>query len=509
MKAGYAKICITPPAGSRLTGFSARHEVSTGVHDDLFVRSLVLAQGDRAVALVSVEVLALSTETVHAIRQRIAADTGIPPGDILVAATHTHSGPVTVRSFFNDHEEPDSQYLERLVQAAAASVARAWRTRFDAQVGVGGCLVEGLGVNRRNPDSTEVNRQAGILRLDAAVGETRAVAVIYGCHPTVLGFTNLEVSGDYPSAALNSIESALGPQSFAMFFNGAEGNVSIGHSAELSLVGVMTGDRTFEHAKILGELLASTVLQTLPSIRTSAEPALGTASITVSLDGRQYPAVEILQAKMCEARARCAALALDDPALPQARAKELYASIDYANARRLRALGGRILLEIQAIRLDGALLVGVPGEVFAETSLALDRKLPEPVFLIGLANGYVGYLPTADAFRQGGYEPRVASCDPGSEQRILDAASELDRQLSAITLLTPAEPLETVRNFHRKCRLDCGLGIFFAASAVVTVISPLADAWGTFAAALAVAAFTGTCFIRRWMLSGVFRGLTP
>lgn len=76
MKAGFAKVCITPPAGSRLTGFSARHDVSTGVHDDLFVRSLVLEHGSNVVALLSVEVLALSSETVQAIRQLISARAG-------------------------------------------------------------------------------------------------------------------------------------------------------------------------------------------------------------------------------------------------------------------------------------------------------------------------------------------------------------------------------------------------------------------------------------------------
>ena len=105
----------------------------------------------------------------------------------------------------------------------------------------------------------------------------------------------------------------------------------------------------------------------------------------------------------------------------------------------------------------------------------------------------------------------------------------------AVTLLTPPEPIETLRAFHNKCRppgfwgpvtkdldaverkliadettrdlVDCGLGILFAASAVVSVISPLAANWAVFAGALALTAFSGISFIRRWMARGVFRGM--
>ena len=108
--------------------------------------------------------------------------------------------------------------------------------------------------------------------------------------------------------------------------------------------------------------------------------------------------------------------------------------------------------------------------------------------------------------------------------------------ICTVALLTPAEPLETLRRFHQICRppgfwgpvtrgldaaqrsaiaretmqdaLDCCLGVAFAAASVLAVISPLAFAWRTFAVALTVAIATGACFIRRWMVRGVFRGMS-
>ena len=83
------------------------------------------------------------------------------------------------------------------------------------------------------------------------------------------------------------------------------------------------------------------------------------------------------------------------------------------------------------MRLGETLLLGISGEVFAETSLRLRELLPCPAFVIGMANGYDGYLPTAQAFAEGGYEVAVASCAVDSESRVLEAAVELERQLTA------------------------------------------------------------------------------
>jgi SSS family transporter len=105
----------------------------------------------------------------------------------------------------------------------------------------------------------------------------------------------------------------------------------------------------------------------------------------------------------------------------------------------------------------------------------------------------------------------------------------------ALTLLTPPERIETLREFYRRCRppgwwkpvvneldadeqrvirqetitdlIDCALGIAFAASAILAVISPLGRHWLTFAAALAACAVSGGLFIARWARRGVFRSL--
>src|SRR5450759_816401 len=110
LKAGWSRIAITPEIGVRLTGFSARQGVSTGVYDDLYVRSLAIESEARAVALVSVEVLALDGDFVLVVKQAVSRRTGIPAANILIACTHTHSGPVTIKTFFNPEETVEDAY---------------------------------------------------------------------------------------------------------------------------------------------------------------------------------------------------------------------------------------------------------------------------------------------------------------------------------------------------------------------------------------------------------------
>ena len=231
MRAGFAKVPVTPPIGSRLTGYAARQGVSTGVHDDLFSRAMVLEDGRELVAMASVDVLALAAEFVASVRRRICRRTGIRQENILIAATHTHSGPVTVRTFFNDNETPDAAYMELLGSGIEESVVQAWRYRFPARIATGACVVDGVGFNRSDPQRA-IDREAGILRVDDESGRVRGVVVQYGCHPTLLGFENLLVSGDYPAMAVAAIEDTLGEDSVAIFFNGAEGNVSVNHASE-------------------------------------------------------------------------------------------------------------------------------------------------------------------------------------------------------------------------------------------------------------------------------------
>jgi hypothetical protein len=165
LTAGFSKVCISPPIGAPLAGFAAREGVSQGIHDDLFARALVLANGKAVVALVSVDLLALSGDFIKRVRAGIHSRTGIDPSSVMIASTHTHAGPVTITTFFNPEESVDCAYMNSLADALEQSVTNAWQTQFPARVGVGVAEVKGVGVNRRSANQRPSMNRLALSRL--------------------------------------------------------------------------------------------------------------------------------------------------------------------------------------------------------------------------------------------------------------------------------------------------------------------------------------------------------
>ena len=95
MRAGVALTDITPPVGTRLSGFAGRPVpgfVSTGVRDPLRATVLWL-EGALVVAL---DVIGLTPRDDRALRRRLAVAVGCAPEAVLIACSHTHSGPATM-----------------------------------------------------------------------------------------------------------------------------------------------------------------------------------------------------------------------------------------------------------------------------------------------------------------------------------------------------------------------------------------------------------------------------
>jgi hypothetical protein len=433
--AGFGKVCISPPVGAPLAGFAAREDVSAGIHDDLYARALVLENGESAVALVSVDVLALPGDFVGRVRTAVHTGIGIPPGAIMIASTHTHAGPVTITTFFNPEESVDAAYMDALARAIEEAVTRAWRERFPARVGVGAGRVEGIGVNRRTPDHRPVDEEIGIIKVEDETGSVRAVFINYACHPTVLGSNNLLVTGDFPAFAVERLEEALGPGGFAMFVNGTQGNISMGHSSELSAIGVITPGRTFERAAELGHLLADATLAALPDIKAEDALALGTISMRVPLPLKTYPPLEVTGSALREAEEQVESLSANGTPpeqLMRAKSNRLYASITNFYAREALTMpDGHLPIELQCVRVGEAAFVAVPAEVFVEIGLKLKRLAARKTFIVGIANGYIGYLPTSEAYAAGGYEVVSAKCTSDSEDVLIEQALELEEKLFA------------------------------------------------------------------------------
>jgi hypothetical protein len=319
-----------------------------------------------------------------------------------------------------------------LADGITKAVATAAENRFPARVGVGAGYVEGVGVNRRSPDHLPVDREVGIIKVEDAQGRPRAVFINYACHPTVLGPDNLLVTRDFPGFAVSEVERELGQGGFAMFVNGTQGNISMGHSSELSAIGIITPGRTFERAGELGHLLARATLDALPAIETTDAPALGAASVTVGLPAKHYPPPEETERALREAEERLARAGAggDGEQLNRAKSEYLYASIENFYGGEVRGLtDGLLPVELQGIRVGGAVFLAVPAEIFVEVGMRLKQVAPQRTFIVGIANGYIGYLPTREAHEVGGYEVVSSKCRPEAADVLIERAVELETQI--------------------------------------------------------------------------------
>jgi hypothetical protein len=350
----------------------------------------------------------------------------------MIACTHTHAAPATISTFFNPDGSVDPQYMERLAKAIEDAVASAWERRFDARIGVGSGRVTGIGVNRRNPAGGPVDEEIGMVKIADLSGRTRGVLVNYACHPTVLGPDNLLASGDFPNMAVARIESELGPDSFAMYTNGAQGDISMGPSSELSAIGVIAPGRTFEHAAELGFRLADAVLAALDRIETRDMVVLGALTLSVKLPLKRYPAREETARDLVEAQERVKSLegTGDSPAYRQAQSELLYRSIAHYYARETaRYTDGLLPIELEGLRIQDAVFVAVPGELFVEIALRAKRSARHSIFVVGLANGYIGYLPSREAYAGGGYEVVSSKCEADFADRLLEGIKQLEQRL--------------------------------------------------------------------------------
>ena len=68
-----------------------------------------------------------------------------------------------------------------------------------------------------------------------------------------------------------------------------------------------------------------------------------------------------------------------------------------------------IRIPVRFMRIDDLMLWGAPVELFCEISMAVREASPfRNTFYFGYTNGWIGYLPTAEGFREGGYEPTTS-----------------------------------------------------------------------------------------------------
>lgn len=386
LRAGVAKVDITPKETDGVLVTGHRRTVH-GVRDPLRAGVLVLDDGDTKAAIVTLDTIGAWDDMVKLARQRIEELAGVPAANVMIAASHNHSGP----GF-----DADSPWGRELVGKLATAAKQAADSMRPVTVGYGQDRI-GFNINRRkvingravvrlNPEGPN-DQRVKVLRFDDGNSLTPLAVLMHAvCHPCFFTWGDKgstpypqgypKMSADFPGEAQTFVEMCYGGKTSSLFLQGCAGDI------RPNLPGYPY--RCADEADIqwAGRDLGSAVVRTLAHSVTREQLrerpsyyAIRVASTVVSLPGKE----------------------------------------------------GRIEAELQAMKIGPYLLLTMPGEPMVEYGFKLEQVIADRAIpiIIGYANGNLGYIATADAYEVGGYEPNTSKLAPAAEAIILGELGSL------------------------------------------------------------------------------------
>ena len=385
LEAGLARVEITPAVSMTMYGYAKRTcGASNGTHDPLFAKVLVLRTGDSRMAIVTLD---LGVFMSGHLRQDVASRLGIPV--LLLAASHTHSGPDFLVEETGLATPEGAPYLAEVERKVYGAIEEASKAMFPARLSVGRGSLQ-LGYNRLLPredgrsralfDNLErvpygpVDPEVVVLRVeDAATGAAKALIVHYACHSVVLGPTNCKYSADWPGAMMAKVEVEM-PGAQCMFVQGGAGDIN-------PLFMGRTGNESedFVPVKKLGELLADEVLKTAKAMKPGPPNRLPIQSVSQTLTFRHR----------------------------------------WDQDKQVEAV-------IKTVLIDGRIAIAaVPGEPFhkLQTMWKSQAEVEAPLFYGYTYTGgtaWPDYIPDVKSAAHGGYGADMSThIEPGAGERIL------------------------------------------------------------------------------------------
>jgi neutral ceramidase len=400
LRAGTARVDITPTQPVRLAGYESRKELSQGVHDPLSARVVAFENGDQHLVFVSTDNLGFYAGTAESMRTAILEACGLKASELFLCAIHTHSAPSL--NFDETKAHPNNVEYTRFLRDKLIDAVRAATGHMSAvRIGTGSGSSP-VGVNRREIVQDQTGATRTVLGRNASVLTDRDVQVLkvvdandsrltsllfaYSTHSTSLGPKNLLISGDVHGLAEQFLEHYLGPDKVAASFAGASGNID-------PWVRVLPEFRTnngwVPESMLMGTMLGEEVARVLERVDTSTtNRSIRTAISTIQLPGKTRD----------------------------------------GNSTTEKVTAPFI---VTAARIGDIAFVGWGGEVFNEIGSAVKTTSPfKRTFIFTHCNGTAGYLPTAASYPEGGYEVQSSAFGPAAADILVAETTRLLRELS-------------------------------------------------------------------------------
>jgi len=450
-RAGASASNITPPLGEAIVGgwipIPAAH-----IHDELFARCLVLDDGNTQLAIVLCDNVGIPREVFDLSKRWIHEELKLPPAQVLLAATHTHSATTARGKNTFAGLSPNktlSPYQQFLARRIADGVRRAHNNLQPARIGFGRTAVPSQVFNRRwhvdnpsllnNPfggiDQVRMNpprrhknltRPAGptdpeipFISIQQTGGQPIAVLANYSLH-YVGGVRRGDVSADYFGIFSQRISELLKAEKLNPPFIGILSNGTSGDINNINFQGESKRYEPYEKMTEVAELVAQNVFKSYASVEYHDWLPLGAAITSLPLKVRK-PTPDLLK--------------LANELQQDESNKSRHHSREKIYAERWLALAQApdvVEIPLQVLRLGEVGIAAIPFEVFVEIGLEIKDRSPfDRTFTIELANGSYGYLPTPRQHRLGGYETWLGTnrVETGASEKITKSVLEMFEQL--------------------------------------------------------------------------------
>jgi neutral ceramidase len=419
LRAGAAKVSIVPPHPTQIGGYFDRLENFTGVETPVYARALVFANGDTQLAVVALDLIAVSRALVDSARAEVERTTGMPAANVLISATHDHSAPSGFRGVsFLGEDAADQALYDFLVASIASAVQQAHAALRPAQVGFAYGKLDTITRNRQQGNTTVIDPDVGVLKVqEAGTRTTIGTLCNFTGHPVILGSSNLKLSSEYPGHAADVVDQVLG--GVTVFTQGACGDITMQRNGD-----------PLDEIRRLGNLIAGEIIKTSEGTVAGEDMALVSRFQDTPVEPRRLPPPDEAQAKVERLQQQVEAAAGDEKKLQQAERALDSAQTTLRIAQHVagdpQAVEAVRRGSVHVMQIGPLVLVGIPGELFVEYGLEMKQRTLQatgrPMILVGYANDYLGYIVTPRAIATGGYEQSISRVDVSAGRTLTEAA---------------------------------------------------------------------------------------
>jgi neutral ceramidase len=405
LEVGVATVDITPPLGMPMRGYASRKELSNGIWDPLYAKSIVLDDGNKRVSFVVLDLIGPPPKEVcERIRQK--AEKELQISTILFLAIHTHAGP-DLKPDLPSKENPWLPTLERNIYEVIKNAASS-KSPVTVEIGYGSAdisydrrvvkpdgTVKMLWSNPDREENTPVDQTVGVAGFKGMDGKWIAILVHYACHPVVFEGSNLKYSAEFPGVMRKYVEERLGGT--CLYLQGACGDINPYDRPKES------NQDTYSKLKQTGIALGKEVVRIAESMKPVKED-------TLILSTYQH---------ITELKYRYD--------LKDENVKEFYIKQrgEKYYEELIRNRSSVIKAETPIVLLGEEIAwVGFPGEFFDDFQIALRNRSPIPhTFFLGYCNDVFSYFPTIQAASEGGYGASYSTyVEVGAGERLVDNA---------------------------------------------------------------------------------------